>query len=471
MPKRNEKAMQSLYRCFSLPFEVRNICQSCEFVPVSFHIDLTKHVKKIGQVGIVDERSIRLFRLDSDGRESEQPFQFSPDTEARYPDKHLGADTHENVSWIAEWNSNENLIQPSVKGMFTFVAQGNSSGVSKYKLIFGIPNNTIAVQVPFLPNNLRHFDRHYRPLPLRWFPIMQIRPQWPHNGIVNILNNNSLITSYNMGLAVDDVNKKSVPRRPFFYPVNSPDGISVTELGKPHDPTGSHSHHYSLWIAHANVSGIDFWSDKGGMICHEQFELMEDGAIFSRLIQRTKWLKDNEAFISERRIVTVYATPEDFRLIDIEIELNSATSKPVELGKTPFGLLSARVAQSMTVFDGGGEIINSNGQSNEQSAFWQNAEWIDQSGPIAPDKWAGIAIFDHPKNPRYPVAWHCRNDGWAGTSFNLKDPYLIEPENPLKLKYRVHIHRHNSDLGKVALRYKEFICDPVVILGEVSQLL
>ncbi|HGE73139.1 TPA: hypothetical protein ENX78_20065 [Candidatus Poribacteria bacterium] len=111
-------------------------------------------------------------------------------------------------------------------------------------------------------------------------------------------------------------------------------------------------------------------------------------------------------------------------------------------------------------------MINSRGQRNEQSAFWQNAEWIDQSGPIAFDKWAGIAIFDHPDNPRHPVAWHCRNDGWAGASFNLKDAWVIEPENPLKLKYRVHIHRHNAELGKVALRYKEYICNPDVILSD-----
>lgn len=81
-----------LYKYFSLPFEVRNIPESCEFVPISFHIDFTKYIEKIGQTGIVDERSIRLYRLDSNGEEFEQPFQFSPDIESRYPTKHLKAE-------------------------------------------------------------------------------------------------------------------------------------------------------------------------------------------------------------------------------------------------------------------------------------------------------------------------------------------------------------------------------------------
>jgi hypothetical protein len=49
-------------------------------------------------------------------------------------------------------------------------------------------------------------------------------------------------------------------RRPFLYPLVGPAGLSLTRLGHPHDPV-SHSHHNSVWLSHAAVNGIDFWSD------------------------------------------------------------------------------------------------------------------------------------------------------------------------------------------------------------------
>jgi len=455
------------YRWFSIQIEVEDIHESCEYVPISIHFDLTKILEDIGESGIVDERSLRLYHIDPDGKESEKPYQFSPDIQPHHPQRQLTSRTPETVSWGSEWQSKEKLLSPRVKGVLTWIANGNPKGFSQYKLVFGVPINCIAVQVPFPPNNLRHFDDQWKPIALRWFPTMQIKPQWTHNGVVHIFNGESLITSYNMG----PINQAIVPRRPFFYPVNGPDDICLTELGKPHDPTGSHAHHYSLWIAHADVEGVDFWSERGGLICHEQFELMENGTLFVRLVQKTHWMKDDKAYLNERRIITVYATSEDFRLIDVELELTSAGSSPVELGKTPFGFLAARVAQSMTVFDGGGEIINSEGQRNEQSAHWQHARWIDQSGPIAPDKWGGITLFDHPDNPGYPNAWHCRNDGWAGASFNLNSAWKIMPDYSLRLKYRVYLHHHNAEMGKVSTRYDEYVCKPKISLGNAQILL
>ena len=120
----------------------------------------------------------------------------------------------------------------------------------------------------------------------------------------------------------------------------------------------------------------------------------------------------------------------------------------------------------MNPFDGGGEILNSRGDRNEQDAHEKQAEWIDQSGPIAQDRWAGLAMFDHPSNPRHPTFWHCRNDGWAGASFCFADAFAIEPDQPLILNYRLHLHRHDSAEGEVAGRYEEYEAEPIIKLGK-----
>ncbi len=439
------------YSWFSIPIELKGIPARAEFVPVSYRIDFRKILDSMSKYGMIDERTLRLYRINSDNTESEEVFQLSPDILPRHPNRSAAP----NVSWAGGWLVGKEPSDLRLSGFLTWIAKGSQSGIQNYKLVFGIPKDGAIVQVPFPPNNFRHFDQELRSTPVKWFPTMQIRPQWPLDDVVNILRNEDIFTAYHIGPMYG---KLSVVYRPYFYPVNGPDGISLTEFGKPHDPTGSHAHHYSLWIAHANVGGLDFWSEKGRTICHEQFEVMEDGPIFARLIQKTRWITYIETKLLERRYLTFYATPEDFRLMDIEIELSPGGSEPVELAKTPFGFLAARVAQSMTVFDGGGEIINSIGQRNEQDAHWKRAEWIDQSGPIAHDKWGGIALMDHPDNPEYPTFWHCRNDGWAGASFNLDKSWMIQPGNPLRLKYRVHLHRHDATAGEVARRYEEYAC-------------
>jgi hypothetical protein len=250
--------------------------------------------------------------------------------------------------------------------------------------------------------------------------------------------------------------------------VNGPDGIPLTEVGKPHDPTGTHAHHYSLWVGHANVNGRDFWSERGGAILHEELSLMEDGPVFCRIVQKTRWVDGGVALMRERRILTAYDTPDGFRLLDIELEFTPAGKEAVELGKTTFGFLAVRVAQSMTVWDGGGEIINSRGDLNESSAHLKHADWIDLSGPIAPGKWGGVSIFDHPQNPRHPTGFHCRDDGWAGASFNLDGPYTLGPGRQLRLKYRILLHRGGAKAANLQQRYDEFGAQPTVQIGEAE---
>lgn len=329
-------------------------------------------------------------------------------------------------------------------------------------LRLGVGGSGRMIQVPFPPQNLRGFDREGRATPVRWIPEMRITPQWPAQGVVNIYDLQQLVTSYHTGPWLKNLVESSQVRRPFFYPVNGPDGISLTEFGKPHDPTGSHAHHYSLWIAHASVDGHDFWSEKGGMIAHEQFDLMEDGPIFCRLKHTTRWIANGDEVLREKRRITVFKALGDFRVMDIELEYTPARSQAVTFGKTSFGFLAARVAQSMTPFDGGGEIRNSEGDLNESGAHLKHARWIDQSGPVTPDRWGGIAILDHPDNPSSPTVWHCRNDGWAGASFNAERPYTLEAGKTLRLKYRVHLHKGNAREGKVERRFEEYAARPEV---------
>ena len=478
-PGRNDAA---LYHWFSLPIEVRGLPAQAEFVPVSCSIDFSAILKRLNAPGTVDERSLRLYRVAKDESETEEPVQFSSSPQPRPKERRMLPGSPSGASYVGEYGAEETPDPVKVTGELAWAARAGALPVAsapeirdttpatqagaRYRLKFGTLRAGTLIQVPFPPQNLRAFDVAGRATPVPWFPRLQLHPQWPMDGAVQILDQNQLVTSYRLGPIVGQAGSPALSiRRPFFYPVTGPDGIALTEFGKPHDPTGSHAHHYSLWIAHASVNGQDYWSEKGGTIAHEQFELMEDGPVFCRLIQKTRWILKGEELLHERRQITVYATPKDFRLMDIDLEFTPAGAVPVTLGKTTFGFLAARVAQSMTVFDGGGEILNAACDRNEQGAHLKRAAWLDQSGPVAPGQWGGLAILDHPRNVNHPTMWHCRNDGWAGAALSGDNARTLEPESKLRLRYRVHLHRHDAARGQVARRFEEFSAAPLIEVG------
>jgi hypothetical protein len=296
---------------------------------------------------------------------------------------------------------------------------------------------------------------------------MQVRPQWPLEGKLDVREGTALVATYNVGPGGP---APTAARRPYVYPLVGPDGVSLTELGKTHDPTGSHAHHYSLWVAHASVGGEDFWSERGGLLEHDGLERLEDGPVFCRIAVRIRWTKGGRSFLLERRELTFYASAGDARLVDLELTFRAPGAEAVELGRTSFGFLSVRVAPTLSVFDGGGEILNGAGGRNEQEAHLRRAPWIDLSGPVRPSARNGVAILDCPRNPRYPTAWHCRNDGWASASLTLEEPYRLEPGTELVLRYRLVLHRGDALEGAIATRHAEYAAEPRIVQGEAEEI-
>jgi len=456
--------------------EVQGLPDSTQGMPVSMLVDFSQVLQDANVPGTVDGKSLRLFRLSPNAGEAEIPAQFSSLPQPRLKERPLLPGTPPTISYLGVYRPDGVPKELRVAGQLCWIAEGPTKGIGRYRLQFGVLRQGSFLQVPFPPQNLHGFDAEGRATPLRWFPRLQIRPLQPLDGGVDILENHQWVTRYHVGPPMSPAGTaQPAIRRPFLYPVNGPDGIGLTDFGKPHDPTGSHAHHYSIWVAHAKVDNHDFWSEKGGLLAHESFELLEDGPVFCRLVQKVQWrlapasAKEKiQAVLSERRTLTFYRGEPDFRLIDVELEFAPTGREPVTLGQTNFGFLAVRVAQSMTVFDGGGEILNSRGDRNECEAHEKQADWIDQSGPVSEERWGGIAIFDHPDNPRHPTYWHCRNDGWAGAAFNLKEGYRIEPDSPLRLKYRLCLHRHDATRGNVARRYAEYEARPQVHIGPAA---
>ena len=261
--------------------------------------------------------------------------------------------------------------------------------------------------------------------------------------------------------------------RPFWYPILGSKEISLTRMGHPHDPL-THSHHNSVWISHNSVNELDFWGDQAknqGRIIPVEVsrEGYEDGDSSASMRMVNHWVNAADQTIQLREIRRTEIRPINgaqswFMIIDLE--LAPQKGKTATFGATGFGLVAVRVAKSIGVHDGGGRILNSEGQINEEQVFRKPARWCDYSGRIsnAVDGLAGITLMNHPMNPHNPTAFHVRNDGWMGCCFSLDTPVEVTESQKLRVRYALWVHDGIPKQEEIEHQWQAFVSLPVTDL-------
>ena len=259
------------------------------------------------------------------------------------------------------------------------------------------------------------------------------------------------------------------PQRPFFYPVIGPTGEPVmrhwpVDTSFP-DDARDHVHQKSLWYTHGAVNGIDFWSDGKGTIVHDKFLEVSSGPQSGVITSQNKWVAPNgKITLTDTRTHRFYNDP-DGTLMDWEITLH-ASNGPVTFGDTKEGSMAIRLAPTLQLGGkvGKGHIVNSEGVTD--NATWsKRADWCDYYGPLK-DEVVGIAIFDHPSNPRHPTWWHVRDYGlFAANPFGIHDfekkpagagDLVIPAGESVTFKYRFYFHKGDEKQGKVAEHYRDY---------------
>ncbi len=261
-------------------------------------------------------------------------------------------------------------------------------------------------------------------------------------------------------------------RRPFWYPITGPAGRSLTRMGHPRDPH-THSHHNSVWISHADVDGVSFWADHGanlGRIVLLKVKQYEDGGRSAWMLSLNTWRDaQGKVLMNEWRRCEVQPLDGDDWLMLIDLRLEAPAGRPVTLGQTPFGLIGVRMAKTVGVHDGGGRILNSEGQINEEQVFRKPARWVDYSGPITNRLRGGITLMDHPQNPGHPTPFHVRNDGWMGASLTLNGRLTIRPGKPLQLRYGLWVHAEMPAPVQIDGRWKGFATSGLATIAPTDE--
>lgn len=273
----------------------------------------------------------------------------------------------------------------------------------------------------------------------------------------------------------------NVPR-PLLYPVIGPTGAGMTRNypmqnvpGEEHD----HPHHRGLAWSHMRVNEVDVWGEvtnRSGKIVHRKFLELKGGPKIGVLREENEFVSVAGKVVgSETRTLRFFARAPE-RVMDFDIELR-ATHGDLVLGDQKDGGMGIRLAESMRVTGprkkgekkaapGEGHIVNSEGV-RDADAWGKRAKWCDYYGPVE-GKTVGVAIFDHPSNPRHPTWWHVRTYGlFTANPFGIssfeKNPdknagnFTIPVGQSATFRYRFYFHEGDESQGKVEIQYTGYV--------------
>lgn len=278
--------------------------------------------------------------------------------------------------------------------------------------------------------------------------------------------------------------------KPYLYPVRAASGTAVTRRFPLEDAPGDskdHPHHRGLTFGHADLNGYNFWANedfnpgKKGKIVMKQVERIRSGKRLGSIEATFEWLDPQGGpIVSDARKITFYSNP-TMRIIDYDIVLKAIGT--ARFGDTHEGSFGIRVApwleepapKYVPKAAGGearptepkrtGRITNSDGRETEAQVRGTRAKWADYSGEFQGEK-LGVAILDHPSNPRFPTYWHTRGYGmFAANIFAMSDlgndkthdgSMTLKPGEELRLRYRVVIHSGDAASAGVEKMYAEY---------------
>lgn len=270
--------------------------------------------------------------------------------------------------------------------------------------------------------------------------------------------------------------------KPYLHPLRAASGRIVTRRypmetfpGEAND----HPHHRGLWFTHGDVNGYDFWanepSQKGvgkgrGKVALRKLGKLSGGGKSGSIQAVFEWqYPDGKPMLTETRRMVFYSDPV-LRTIDLDIALKAV--EKVRFGDTKEGTFAIRLASELEEPSPRskpepartGRMVSSEGRQGEKEIWGSRAAWVDYSGVIEGER-LGVAIFDHPSNPKHPTYWHARGYGlFAANIFGehdfLRKPadgsITLEPGQALRFRYRVVIHPGDAQSAGLAELFRKY---------------
>jgi hypothetical protein len=255
---------------------------------------------------------------------------------------------------------------------------------------------------------------------------------------------------YNHGV----IRKQGVPedraRSTYLHPLYGLDGEVLTD-----DFPQDHYHHRGLFWAwpHVKTGGkeYDLWMIRGVEQRFERWLARETSAV-AVLKAENGWYAGTKKIVQEQVTFRVHPAEPEARAIDVELVF-IPQEQPVTLagaeGKSYGGLTLRFAPRTNTV------ITTPLGQGKDDLPMTR-LPWADLTAqyPGVPQP-SGAAIFVSPSHPDFPPMWLTRHYGVLCLGWPGVDAKSFEPDKPIRLQYRVWIHRGAADSERLKKAYEE----------------
>lgn len=292
----------------------------------------------------------------------------------------------------------------------------------------------------------------------------------PEDKQVGVLYNSKLVTAYCWHDSI---------KKPFLFPLNTLDGITVTR-GFPISPRPGertdHPHHVGLWLNYESVNGLDFWNHSTaipyekrhlyGTIIHQNVINKKASNDQATLTATATWVRPDGVVLLNEKTDYTFTVTNNLFFID-RITTLTAKDTTVVFKDVKDGFLAIRVARELEMPSQQEDIfvdaqgnkttvakVNNEGVTGRyhgstglqgDSVWSSQGPWVMLKG-VKDGKTITIAMIDHPANLGYPTYWHARGYGLfalnpLGRSVfsNGKDVlnFSLKPGAAVTFRYRV----------------------------------
>ena len=252
--------------------------------------------------------------------------------------------------------------------------------------------------------------------------------------------------------------------RTHIHPLNAPGTEYAMTRFRPVD----HPWQYGVFFGLNEVNGYNFWGcgdavyppEVRGVMRHRPPPEIRAAGHAIDITVVNDWLRpDGGPVLEERQTIHVLAQDfEDSYSVDLSWRL-SAAHGDIQIGASDYGGLAARLVGARATK----RHWNSEGHTGDDCAE-QPARWVSVAQPVdgvgiwsreTRDSYAyaGLAIFDHPDNFRFPNRWRVDADGMINPAPALAGGFNIPNGSALSLRYRLFVFTGAGDPAQIEHAY------------------
>lgn len=253
---------------------------------------------------------------------------------------------------------------------------------------------------------------------------------------------------------------------PYCHPVNLPDGTCLS-IERPAD----HPWHNGMAFAWKYLNGCNVWDfeasgPKRGYVEHRNIELGKDAPV---LEHHLVWQDENRRdLLEDRRRLAVEFDAQGLPAFDWTFAFYAPHEDVLcerHVGWGGYGGFYMRFARGTGI-----TLLNAEGRKDMEEEERLSSRWCAYAYALDGrpswtnfEHYAGLAIFDHPANPRHPTPWLTYNRinmQKIMPAFIRDEPYFFARGDRLTLRYRAQPFYGKPDFEELEAAWREWAGRP-----------